>query len=107
MSIVLDIVSALSLISGAVFIIIGSIGLVRLPDFFTRLHGAGIAETLGAWLVLLGLLLQSGWSSTSVKLVMIFIFLVITGPTATHALAKSALHGGLKPKHLDQESVRE
>ncbi len=101
MSIVLDIASALSLISGAVFIIIGSIGLVRLPDFFTRLHGAGIAETLGAWLVLLGLLLQSGWSSTAIKLVMIFIFLVITGPTATHALAKSALHGGLKPKHLD------
>ena len=107
MSIVLDIASALSLISGAVFIIIGSIGLVRLPDFFTRLHGAGIAETLGAWLVLLGLLLQSGWSSTTIKLVMIFIFLVITGPTATHALAKSALHGGLKPKHLDQEPVRE
>ena len=102
MSMVLDIASALSLISGAVFIIIGSIGLVRLPDFFTRLHGAGIAETLGAWLVLLGLLLQSGWSSTTIKLVMIFIFLVITGPTATHALAKSALHGGLKPKHLDE-----
>jgi len=102
MSMVLDIASALSLIAGAVFIIIGSIGLVRLPDFFTRLHGAGIAETLGAWLVLLGLLLQSGWSSVSIKLIMIFIFLVITGPTATHALAKSALHGGLKPKHLDE-----
>ena len=102
MSIIVDIASALSLIAGAVFIIIGSIGLIRLPDFFTRLHGAGIAETLGAWLVLLGLLLQSGWSSTSIKLVMIFIFLVITGPTATHALAKSALHGGLKPKHLEK-----
>jgi multicomponent Na+:H+ antiporter subunit G len=103
MSIVMDIASALSLITGALFIIIGSIGLVRLPDFFTRLHGAGIAETLGAWLVLLGLLLQSEWSSASIKLVMIFFLLVITGPTATHALAKSALHGGLKPKQLDSK----
>jgi len=103
MSIVVDIVSAVSLIVGAAFIIIGSIGLIRLPDFFTRLHGAGVGETLGAWLVLLGLLLQSGWSSVSIKLVMIFVLLVITGPTATHALAKSALHGGLKPKQLDSK----
>lgn len=103
MSVVLDIATALCLIGGAAFIIIGGVGLIRLPDFFTRLHAAGCGETLGAWLVLLGLLLQSGWSLNSVKLIMIFFLLVLTGPTATHALAKSALHGGLKPKHLDRD----
>ena len=103
MSIVLDIATALCLIVGAAFIIIGGIGLVRFPDFFTRLHAAGCGETLGAWLILLGLLFQSGWSMNSIKLIMIFVLLVITGPTATHALAKSALHGGLKPKHLEND----
>jgi len=103
MSLILDLASTLSLTIGAIFVIIGGIGLIRLPDFFTRLHGASVGETLGAWLVVLGLLLQSGWSSVSIKLILIFILLVITGPTATHALAKSALHGGLKPKHLDQD----
>jgi multicomponent Na+:H+ antiporter subunit G len=102
-SIVLDIATALCLIAGAAFIIIGGIGLVRFPDFFTRLHAAGCSETLGAWLILLGLLFQSGWSMNSIKLIMIFVLLVFTGPTATHALAKSALHGGLKPKHLEND----
>ena len=96
-----EMVSYGCLLAGSVFIVIGSIGLIRLPDFFTRLHGVGVSETLGAWLVLVGLLLQSGWSSVTIKLIIIFIFVVITGPTATHALAKSALHGGLKPKYID------
>ncbi|MDJ0957079.1 MAG: monovalent cation/H(+) antiporter subunit G [Arenicellales bacterium] len=101
MNVVIDIVSAVCLIGGSAFVVIGGIGLIRMPDFFTRLHAAGVCETLGAWLVLLGLLLQAGWSMVSVKLIMIFLMLAITGPTATHALAKSALHGGVKPKHLD------
>ena len=103
MSIFIDIISAVFLIVGSVFVIIGGIGLVRFPDFFTRLHAAGVCDTLGAWLVLLGLLLQSGWSVVSIKLIMIFVLLIITGPTATHALAKSALHGGVKPKNLVQD----
>lgn len=103
MSFIIDAASALLLFAGAAFIVIGAVGLVRLPDFFTRLHAAGVSETLGAWLVLTGLLLQSGWSIVSVKLVIIVLLLAVTGPTATHALAKSALHGGLKPKHLERE----
>ena len=103
MSMVADIFTGICLLIGAAFIVVGGIGLVRLPDFFTRLHAASVGETLGAWLVLLGLLIQTGWSLISVKLVMIFLLLVVTGPTATHALAKSALHGGVKPKHLDEE----
>ena len=103
MSILYDIATAICLVAGSAFIIIGGIGLIRFPDFFTRLHAAGCGETLGAWLILLGLLFQSGWSLISVKLVMIFVLLVFTGPTATHALAKSALHGGLKPKRLEED----
>lgn len=101
MMLALDIATALCLIAGTAFVIIGGVGLIRLPDFFTRLHAAGCGETLGAWLILLGLLFQTGWSLNSVKIIMIFVLLVFTGPTATHALAKSALHGGLKPKHLE------
>lgn len=102
MNVVIDIISTVCLIGGGAFVIIGGVGLIRMPDFFTRLHAAGVCETLGAWLVLLGLLLQAGWSLVSIKLIMIFLLLVITGPTATHALAKSALHGGVKPKHLEE-----
>ena len=103
MNIVIDIASAVCLISGAAFIVIGAVGLIRLPDFFTRLHAAGVSESLGAWLVLLGMLLQTQSLMVAIKLIMIFFLLVITGPTATHALAKSALHGGLKPKHLQRK----
>ena len=69
MSLLINILSALCLLSGAGFIIIGCIGLTRLPDFFTRLHGTSVSETLGGWLVLAGLLLQSGWSIVSVKII--------------------------------------
>lgn len=103
MNIVVDIASAICLIGGTAFIVIGAVGLVRLPDFFTRLHAAGVSESLGAWLVLLGMLLQTESLLVAIKLIMIFFLLVITGPTATHALAKSALHGGLKPKHLHRK----
>jgi multicomponent Na+:H+ antiporter subunit G len=70
----------------------------RFPDFFTRLHAAGIADTLCALLILLGLALQAGFTLVSLKLFLIFVFLFFTSPAATHALANAALHGGLKPK---------
>ena len=82
---------------GSAFAVIGGIGVIRLPDFFARMHGAGITDTLGAGLILIGLMLQAGLTLVTVKLVMILIFLWFTSPTATHALAKSALMSGLKP----------
>lgn len=99
----LTIVTVICLITGGAFVFVGGIGLLRFPDFFTRLHAASVTETLGAWLILTGLLLQSGWSMVTIKLVMIFLFLSITSPTATHALAKAALHGGVKPKLFSSE----
>jgi len=96
------IVSGLLMITGGLFVVIGNIGLVRLPDFYTRLHAAGITDTLGAGLLLLGMIFQAGWSLVAFKLALIIVFILLTSPTATHALAKSALHGNLKPL-LDDE----
>ena len=85
------------LLGGAAFLVIGAIGLVRLPDFFTRIHATGVIDTLGIALTFAGLVLLAGWSLPAVKLVLILCFMLLTGPTATHALAKAALHGRLDP----------
>ncbi len=75
----------------------GSIGLLRLPDFFTRLHAASITESLGMGLLVAGMVVQAGLSLIAVKLFFIFVLLLFASPTATHALAKAALHGNYKP----------
>ncbi len=100
MALFLDLLSWPLLVAGGFFVVVGSLGLVRMPGFFTRVHAASITDTLGAGLILAGLLLQAPNAIGAVKLVLIFVFLVITGPTATHALAKAALHGGLRPTDL-------
>jgi multicomponent Na+:H+ antiporter subunit G len=81
---------------GALFAFTGGVGLLRFPDFFTRTHAAGITDTAGTGLILLGLLLQSDWAS-GVRLLLILVFTLFTSPTAAHALAQSALRDGLKP----------
>ena len=86
------------LLLGSAFCIIGGIGLIRLPDFYSRIHGGGITDTLGAGLVMLGLMLQAGWSLVTVKLVLIMLFLLLTSPVASHAIARAARHSGLQPK---------
>ena len=85
------------LLGGAAFLLIGAIGLVRLPDFFTRIHATGVIDTLGIALTFAGLVILAGWSLPAVKLVLILCFMLLTGPTAAHALAKAALHGRLDP----------
>jgi multicomponent Na+:H+ antiporter subunit G len=93
----IDVASWLCLVAGGLFCIVGGIGLVRMPDFFTRMHAASVTETLGAGLILIGLMLQSGWTLVSVKLLIIGLLVFFTSPTATHALAKAALSRGLEP----------
>ena len=95
---ILDILSWICLTAGCLLGIAGGIGIHRFPDFYSRLHAAGITDTLCAMLILLGLGFQAGWSIAAFKLVLIFVFLFFTCPTATHALANAALHRGLKPK---------
>jgi multicomponent Na+:H+ antiporter subunit G len=93
----LDLASWVLLVLGGAFAIAGGIGLLRLPDFYTRLHAASVTDTMGAGLIILGLMLQAGLTLVTVKLFLIINFLILTGPTATHALAKAARHGGLTP----------
>ncbi len=94
---ILNLVSAGLLAAGSIFVLIGAFGLIRLPDFYTRLHAAGITDTLGAELILLGLMFQAGLSLVTVKLILISLFIFFTSPTATHAVANAARVMGLKP----------
>ena len=104
MDVIVDILTWILLVSGALFLIVGGFGIVRLPEFFSRMHAGGITDTLGAGLIIGGLMLQGGFSLVTVKLFMIIFFLIITSPTACHALAKSALAQGLTPE-LDTVST--
>ena len=103
MEVVLNGLSWACLIAGSLFAVIGGIGILRLPDFYSRMHGAGITDTMGAGLILLGLAFQAGLSLVTVKLAMVLFFLLLTSPTSAHALAKSALTHGLQPKVFDRE----
>ena len=103
MSTIIDLISWMSLIAGGAFCLIGGVGLLRMPDFFTRMHAASISETLGAGLILFGLLLQAGITLIAAKLIMIGMLIFFTSPTATHALAKAALARGLQPQLAEAE----
>jgi multicomponent Na+:H+ antiporter subunit G len=105
-AIVAEVLSWVFILSGAAFVIVGGIGLLRLPDFYTRIHAAGITDTMGAWLMLVGLMFQAGWSLVTVKLVMLLFFLLATSPLASHALAKAAYIRDLEPM-LGSDLARE
>jgi multicomponent Na+:H+ antiporter subunit G len=93
----LDILSWALILTGGAFGIIGGIGLLRLPDFFSRIHAASLTDSMCAPCIIAGLMLQSGLTLVTVKLAFLVVFLFLTSPTASHALAKAALHGGLEP----------
>jgi multicomponent Na+:H+ antiporter subunit G len=97
MDTVLDVLSWIFLLGGAIFLLVGAIGALRFPDFYTRLHAVSVCDTMGAGLVLVGLMLQSGLSLVTVKLLLMFYFMIFTGPTAVHALAQAAMQSKLKP----------
>ena len=97
MDLAVDLISWVLLLAGSVFSLIGAVGIIRLPDVFTRMHGAGIIDTLGAGLILAGLMVQGGLSLVTAKLVLILVFLLFTSPTSTYALANAAYRQGLAP----------
>ncbi|MEN6543179.1 monovalent cation/H(+) antiporter subunit G [Parvibaculum sp.] len=92
-----QVASWLSLGVGAAFLLIGALGVLRLPDFWSRIHAAGIIDTAGVSFITLGLMLQAGFSLVALKLLLIAVFIFITGPTATHAIANAAFAAGLRP----------
>jgi len=91
------------LIGGAVFYVIGLIGLNRFPDLFTRMHAVSVSDTLGLGLLFLGMILLAGVSLVAVKLVFILALLLFAGPVTSHALARAALHDGQKPLIADAQ----
>lgn len=103
MSLLLDIASWVLLVIGCGFALTAAIGLLRLPDFYSRTHSAGMLDTLGAGLILLAMGLQAGWTLVSFKLFAVLAFILITGPTAAHALARTARHIGIKPITADDD----
>lgn len=94
----LDIASGVLLAGGGFFCIVGAIGLLRMPDFFTRTHAASLIETLGAGLILAGLALQAGFTLALLKLVILGLLILFASPTATHALAKAARERGVEAR---------
>jgi len=95
------------IVAGSLFLIVGGIGILRFPDFYSRIHPAGITDTMGAWLVLVGLMFASASVLVTIKLVMLLLFLAVTSPLSGHALAKAAYMRGLKPmlgRDLEREA---
>ena len=97
MSVVVDSLSWIFLLIGGFFAIVGALGLLRMPDFFTRMHAASVTETLGVAFLLIGMILQAGFTLVAAKLAILGLLISFASPTATHALAKAALARGLKP----------
>jgi len=101
-----DVVSWVCIVTGLFFILVGSIGLIRFPDVYTRLHAAGMTDTMGAGFLIVGMSLQTvvgildgetGYWAVLVRLALVYAFLTFTSPIATHALARAALAGGVEP----------
>jgi len=97
MSQALDILSWILLVGGGIFTVIGALGVLRFPDFYTRIHAAGVTDTLGADLILLGLLLQAPGFMVAIKLIMILSLFLLTSPVATHSIAHAAYAGREAP----------
>ena len=95
----IQIASWLLLMTGSAFVVIGGIGALRMPDLYTRMHAASVTDSLAPILIIGGLLLQAGLTLFSIKLIAILLFLLLTGPTATNALASAALLSGYRAQH--------
>jgi len=98
MSTAIDVLSGILIIAGSFFVLVGVIGLLRLPDIYTRLHGASVTDTAGALFLILGMMLQSGWTLVTLKLLIILAIFLFTLPVAAHALARAALHERVEPE---------
>lgn len=97
MDVLLNGLSWVMILAGSAFTIVGAVGIMRMPDLFTRMHAASVTDTLGAGLLLLGFMLQAGPSLVLLKLVFLFLLIFFISPVATHAVANAALHYGIKP----------
>ena len=102
MEMLVETLSWAAILSGSAFLLIGAVGTLRFPDFWTRLHALSVTDSAGMILLVTGMALQGGFTLVTVKLILIGLFLFVTGPTAGHALANAALVSGLLPKGTRQ-----
>ncbi|MEQ9396593.1 monovalent cation/H(+) antiporter subunit G [Haliea sp.] len=103
---ILELLSALLVVSGSLFVLAGGIGALRMPDFYTRIHGASLTDSLGPVLILGGLMFHAGLSLVTVKLAAVMLFLMVTSPTASYALANAALLAGLRPEGMESKGPK-
>ena len=109
MDTLMNISSALFLLIGSFLCISGGVGILRFPDFYTRMHAVGVTETLATAMILIGLMLQNPDGLVILKLIIILLMTLFISPTASHALAKAAMKNNLKPeisKKEDNERVK-
>jgi len=106
MDTLMDISSAVFLLIGSFLCVSGGVGLLRFPDFYTRMHAVGVTETLATVMILIGLMLQNPEGLVLLKLIIILIMTLFISPTASHALASAAVHNNLLPV-LDKKEATE
>jgi len=94
---VINLISIFFITFGIIFMLVGSLGILRLPDFYARTHAVSKSDTLGIIFVILGLVIYEGFTQSGLKLILIVIFIALSNPVGTHALARAALKKGLKP----------
>ena len=111
MALLINILSGLLLLAGCFFVLAGSIGILRMPDLYTRIHAASVIDTAGASLIILGLLLQDLFffdnPIAGVKLILILFFICFSAPTASHAIAKMAMISRVFPQSGNSQKIIE
>ncbi|MEQ9824501.1 MAG: monovalent cation/H(+) antiporter subunit G [Puniceicoccaceae bacterium] len=106
MSILIEYLSMALLGVGAFFLTLGSVGIIKMPDFYRRLHAVSMSDTLGIILMTSGMILKAGLSLMALKLLTIFLLMAITNPVGSHALSRAALRSGLKPWNTPVKNER-
>jgi multicomponent Na+:H+ antiporter subunit G len=100
---ILEILSGVMVVIGIFLFVSGTLGLLRLPDFYCRMHATGKCDTLGALLALTGLAVYNGFNLVSLKIICIVIFIFLANPTATHAIGRAALVSKVEPWRKEPE----
>lgn len=107
MTLAVDVLSWVLILLGSFFTLVGAVGMIRMPEIFTRMHAASVIDTLGVGLLIAGMMLQAGFSLVTLKLVFLLGLFVVTGPVVTHALAQACLHENVQPKLAEDRRGRD
>ena len=106
MTLIVDILSWVLILLGSFFTLVGAVGMIRMPEVFTRMHAASVTDTLGVGLLIAGMMLQAGFTLVTLKLLFLLGLFAITGPVVTHALAQACLHENVQPRLAEDRRRR-